>query len=211
MAQVKSHSKRIACARCIYWAAETWRRGGLLHSSVLAQPHAAPKLIHIPGLVIPDIAAALLNLVKVQGLGVGVGWVRWPLFHENYLETNTQDTEAQLHGMYCSSYPYSYTPLCGLCQLKGGWSVRLCGGAVRAPHLHLCEMCGQEREERRGEEAAPLNRPALPITSYMSALDCVLMFPQTCDWAPLSPATTDICQFICIKDFSPHPCHNPFF
>lgn len=32
----------------------------------------------------------------------------------------------------------------------------------------------------------------------MSAHNCVLMFPRTHNWAPLSAAKTDICQFICI-------------
>lgn len=41
--------------------------------------------------------------------------------------------------------------------------------------------------------------PPLASAQWMSALNCVLMFPQTYNWAPFSAAKTDICQFICIR------------
>lgn len=46
--------------------------------------------------------------------------------------------------------------------------------------------------------------PPLSSAHWMSALNCVLMFLQTYNWAPFSAAKTDICQFICIRAlFSP--------
>lgn len=43
--------------------------------------------------------------------------------------------------------------------------------------------------------------PPLPSTMLISAHNCVLMFPQTHNWAPFSAAKTDICQFICIRAY----------
>lgn len=48
--------------------------------------------------------------------------------------------------------------------------------------------------------------PPLPCAHWLSALNCVLMFLQTYNWAPFSTAKTDICQFICIRALlPPHP------
>lgn len=52
--------------------------------------------------------------------------------------------------------------------------------------------------------------PPLSSAQWMSALNCVLMFLQTYNWAPFSAAKTDICQFICIRAlFFPSPSHPP--
>lgn len=50
--------------------------------------------------------------------------------------------------------------------------------------------------------------PPLCSTQWMSALNCVLMFLQTYNWAPFAAAKTDICQFICIRALPP-PSHLP--
>lgn len=45
----------------------------------------------------------------------------------------------------------------------------------------------------------PSQPPPLSPSHCMSALNCVLMFPQTYNWALFSAAKTDICQVICIR------------
>lgn len=51
----------------------------------------------------------------------------------------------------------------------------------------------------------PTPTPLTPPPSGCQPLNCVLMFPQTYNWAPFSAAKTDICQFLCIRALPPLP------
>lgn len=65
--------------------------------------------------------------------------------------------------------------------------------------LHPCLLRQQLRHSAALAAWVNCQTPPLPL---MSALNCVLMFLQTYNWAPFSAAKTDICQLICIRAFS---------
>lgn len=54
----------------------------------------------------------------------------------------------------------------------------------------------QRLRPRHGSQSPPL-----PSAMLMSVHNCVLIVSQTHNWAPLSAAKTDICQFICTRAY----------